>query len=177
MVSSPKSLFSLTAADLMSAPLVTIPEEMSLRGAAHRLVQAAVTGAPVVNCEGRCVGVLSTTDFVHWMDRDHHHGPAACATSPAFCAPWTMVDPDDLPDEVVHDWMTRDAVMVATTTPLQEMIRKMIDVHIHRVIVTDTNGRPVGIVSSTDVLAAVARAASVCAKAGTDVAIEETVSC
>jgi predicted transcriptional regulator len=177
MVLSPKALFSLTAADLMSAPLVTIPDEMSLRGAAHRLVQAAVTGAPVVNCEGRCVGVLSTTDFVHWMDRDHRHGPAACATSPAFCAPWTMVDPDSLPDEVVHDWMTRDAIMVTSAAPLQEVVGKMIDAHIHRVIVTDTSGRPVGIVTSTDVLAAVARAAPVQAGANAGVALEETVSC
>jgi predicted transcriptional regulator len=176
MVPSPKSLFSMTAADLMSAPLVTIPEEMSLRGAAHRLVQAAVTGAPVVNCEGHCVGVLSTTDFVHWMDREHH-GLVACATSPAFCAAWQMIDPDELPDEVVHDWMTRDAVMVAVTAPLVDVARKMLDAHIHRVIVTDSNRRPVGIVSSTDVLAAVARADPFRAGVNKDVAVKELLSC
>jgi predicted transcriptional regulator len=178
MVPSPKSLFSLTAADLMSAPLMTIPEEMSLRGAAHRLAEAAVTGAPVVNGEGRCVGVLSTTDFVHWMDRERH-GPAACATSPAFFSPWQMVDPEGLPDDIVHDLMTRDAIMVATSTPLTEVARKMIDAHIHRVIVTDSNGCPVGIVSSTDVLAAVARAGTVRAGGAMAdyVALEETVSC
>src|SRR5262249_44142043 len=69
MTAVTKPLFSLTAADLMTAPLVTVSEEMSLRGAAHRLAQAAVTGAPVVNGNGRCVGVLSATDFVHWVDR------------------------------------------------------------------------------------------------------------
>ena len=176
MIPSPKTLFNLTAADLMSAPLVTIPEEMSLRGAAHRLVQAAVTGAPVVNGEGRCVGVLSTTDFVHWMDREHH-GPAVCATSPAFCAPWTMVDPDELPEERVQDLMTRDAVMVTATAPLVEVARKMLDAHIHRVIVTDTSSRPIGIVSSTDILAALARADPIRAAAGAEVVMEETVSC
>jgi predicted transcriptional regulator len=176
MVPSPTSLFSLTAADLMSAPPVTIPEEMSLRGAAHRLVQAAVTGAPVVNSEGRCIGVLSTTDFAHWMDREHH-GPAACATAPAFCAPWQMVDAEELPDEIVHDLMTRDAVMVAASTLLTEVVRKMIDAHIHRVIVTDASRRPIGVVSSTDVLAAVARAATVRAGMPADAAVGETVSC
>lgn len=34
----------------------------------------------------------------------------------------------------------------------------MVDVHIHRLIVAGEDRRPVGIVSSTDVLAAVARA-------------------
>src|SRR6185369_2285054 len=100
MIPSTKSLFSLTAADLMSASVVMVPEDMSLKGAAHLLAQAAVTGAPVVNARGRCVGVLSATDFVHWMDRDHR-SIAACAASPAFCSSWTIVDPETLPDVTV----------------------------------------------------------------------------
>jgi predicted transcriptional regulator len=176
MIPTAKALFSLTAADLMSAPLVTIPEEMSLQGAAHRLVKAAVTGAPVVNSEGHCVGVLSTTDFVHWIDREKH-GPVACATSPAFCAPWQMVNAEELSNELVHDWMTRDAVMVAATMPLVDIARKMLDAHIHRVIVIDSGRRPIGIVSSTDVLAAVVRAASDPTAAATCTHVEEMVSC
>jgi predicted transcriptional regulator len=35
----------------------------------------------------------------------------------------------------------------------------MVDAHIHRLIVAEDDHRPLGIVSSTDVLAAVARAA------------------
>jgi predicted transcriptional regulator len=169
-------LFSLTAADLMSAPLVTIPEAMSIRGAAHRLIQAAVTGAPVVDSEGRCVGVLSTTDFVHWMDREHH-GPAACATSQEFCVPWEMVDPDALPDDVVHDLMTHDVVVVHANATLGEVTRKMIDAGIHRVIVIDSNGKPIGIVSSTDILAAVIRADPTRATAIDDSQVKTTVAC
>jgi CBS-domain-containing membrane protein len=36
----------------------------------------------------------------------------------------------------------------------------MIDAHIHRVVVIDEEGKPIGIVSATDVLAVVAREAS-----------------
>jgi predicted transcriptional regulator len=159
MVTPTKPLFSLTVADLMSTNLVLIPEEMSLKGAAHRLAQSAVTGAPVIDADGRCVGVLSATDFVHWMDRHIEHHPTACATSPAFCASWQIIDSEALPDASVRDYMTRDPVTVGTEATLGELARKMIDVHIHRVIVTDKSARPVGIVSSTDILAAVARAA------------------
>src|SRR5262249_57062213 len=127
MTAVTKPLFSLTAADLMTAPLVTVSEEMSLRGAAHRLAQAAVTGAPVVNGNGRCVGVLSATDFVHWVDRGPDHGPTACAASPAFCSPWQIVDANELPDEAVKHHMTRDPVAVAPATPVRELARKMID--------------------------------------------------
>jgi len=157
MIPETKPLFSLTAVDLMSASLVMVPEEMSLQGAAHLLAQAAVTGAPVVNSEGRCVGLLSATDFLHWMDRDHH-ARVACAASPAFSASWQMVEPDALPDQAVSDYMTRDPITVCDTATIGELARKMVDVHIHRVIVVDNCGKPIGIVSSTDVLAAVVQA-------------------
>src|SRR5262249_6759403 len=142
MVPVTKPLFALTAADLMTAPLVTVPEAMSLQGAAHRLAQAGVTGAPVINGDGRCVGVLSATDFVHWVDRGPDHGPRACATSPAFCSAWQIVDASELPDEAVKHHMTRDPVAVAPATPVGELARKMIDAHIHRLIVVDAAGRP-----------------------------------
>jgi predicted transcriptional regulator len=150
-------LFGRTAADLMSAPLILIPEEMSLKNAAHRLAEAGVTGAPVVNSEGCCIGVLSATDFVHWMDREHH-GPAACAASPAFSAPWEIVEPDKLPDATVRDFMTQRPVAVAGTATLGELARKMLDFHIHRLIVMDKYGKPIGVVSTTDIIAAVVQA-------------------
>jgi CBS domain-containing protein len=159
MAPTTKPLFGLTAADLMSTELVLIPEDMSLKSAARRLANAAVTGAPVVNSDGRCVGVLSATDFLHWMDRSGHTNRAACAASPAFTTSWQNIDPDRLPDDIVRDYMTRDAVTVHGTTPLAALTQRMIDVHIHRVIVVDQAGKVVGVVSSTDVLAAVVRAA------------------
>jgi CBS domain-containing protein len=157
MVPAAKPLFSMTAADLMSATLVMVPEEMSLKGAAHLLAQGAVSGAPVVNSEGGCVGVLSATDFVHWMDREHG-GPAACAASPASKAAPQMVDTAELPDQAVRDYMTPNPVTVFATATIGELARNMIDVHIHRVIVVDKSGKPIGIVSSTDLLAALAHA-------------------
>lgn len=175
MISPTKPLLSLTVADLMSINLVLIPEEMSLKGAAHRLAQAAVTGAPVVNGAGRCVGVLSATDFVHWMDRHQPHQPAACAAAPAFCASWQIVDSEALPDQAVRDYMTRDPVTVTSATTLGELAHTMIDVHIHRAIVVDNSGKPVGIVSSTDVLAAVARAADRARATGNTPQRKETV--
>ena len=177
MFPTTKPLFNLTAADLMSATLVMVPEEMSLKGAAHLLAQAAVSGAPVVNKDGHCIGVLSATDFVHLVDRDER-GVAACAASPAFCASWHIPDPDKLPDLTVSDYMTRDPVMVAAFVTLGELARKMLDVHIHRVVVIDRNNKPIGIVSSTDILAAVVRADPARGVSSSDSKkVMETVAC
>ena len=157
MFSDPKSLFNLTAVDLMSGSLITVSDEMSLKSAARLMAQSAVTGAPVINSKGRCIGVLSATDFLHAMSRDHF-GPVVCATSPSFWAAWQMVDHDSLPEQTVREHMTRDPVMVGAATTIGELSRKMIDVHIHRIVIVDQFDRPIGIVSSSDILAAVAKA-------------------
>ncbi len=62
-----------------------------------------------------------------------------------------------MPPEPVRHYMTADPVSVAPSTPVTTLARQMIDAHIHRVIVVDEDGRPLGIVSATDILAAVAR--------------------
>ena len=157
MAPASTALLNLTAADLMSASVVMVPEEMSLQGAAHMLAQSHVTGAPIVNYEGKCVGVLSSTDFVRWVER---HQPAVARTEErsSFCSVWQIVDPGHLPADAVHNYMTRDPVTVEPNTTIGVLAGMMIDAHIHRVIVVDLRGRPVGIVSATDVLAAVAQA-------------------
>jgi predicted transcriptional regulator len=53
--------------------------------------------------------------------------------------------------------MTADPVTVVSTTPVQKLAQMMLDAHIHRLIVVDRQQRPIGIISSTDILACVAR--------------------
>lgn len=156
MITTNKPLFALTAADLMSHPLVMIPGEMSLCGAAHLLSQAQVSGAPVVDENGRCIGVLSSTDFVHLMEKG---GQGARQTSPeqAYRA-WTILESDEVCEETVRDLMCADPVMVGPGVNIGELARMMVNVHIHRVIVVDDGHQPIGIVSSTDLLAALAHA-------------------
>jgi len=64
-VAQQASLFSLTARDIMSCDVVLIPHEMTLARAAELLSQARISGAPVVEARGGCVGVLPASDFVH----------------------------------------------------------------------------------------------------------------
>ncbi len=145
---------SLTAADVMSRDVVVIPQHISLRTAAHLLANAHVTGAPVIDERGVCIGVLSSTDFIHWAEKEHH--PLIHSRGECVCSEWQVVEVEDLPADEVADCMTRDLVTVTPSTPITELARMMLDAHIHRVVVVNNDRRPVGIVSSTDVLAAVA---------------------
>jgi len=159
MMTATKPLLSLTAADLMSPKVVTIPQDMSLQGAAHLLAQADVSGAPVVDAAGRCVGVISARDFVGWADHRTRASQPEASAPAGFCSAWQMMEGDSVPRDVVHNYMTADTVTVAPGTPIGSLARMMLDARIHRLVVLDRMDRPVGVVSSTDVLAAVARAA------------------
>jgi len=154
MVTFLQPLLTRKAADLMSHTIVLVPREMSLPGAAHLLAQARVSGAPVVDENGRCIGVLSTTDFLHYAEK----GKLPCHAKSHSVYSWQIVENEEHAEETVEDYMNTDPVCVSPGTPIGEIAHMMIDAHIHRVIVVDERNHPVGIVSSTDILAAVAHA-------------------
>ena len=155
MIKTAKPLLSLTAADLMSQPVVVLPDHLSLRGAAEKLLEARVHGAPIVNGDGKCIGVLSSLDFLGWVRKGKGIGTEA-ETANNYFNPWRIVDPGELPEDSVTRYMTPDPVTVAPDTPITELARQMLDAHIHRLIVVETEGKPDGIVSCTDILAALA---------------------
>ena len=149
MLTNTKPIHTLTAADLMSAPVQTIPEHMPLREAARLMAHEQISGAPVIDPGGRCVGMLTASDFLRRI---------ADEAGPADRDPtdWGGVDVDDLPEEEVAGYMTADPVVVSADTDIRGLARVMLDAHIHRVGVVDQAHRLVGILSSTDLLAALA---------------------
>jgi CBS domain-containing protein len=150
------AFYSLTAEQLMSREVLAVTERMSLQAAAHLMSDARVSGVPVVDDLGHCVGVLSTADFMSFVGKTQH--AQAVASVPFVCSDWQVFAADELPnDEEVGSHMTRDVVTVAPTTPITELARLMLDAHIHRLLVVDAKRKLLGVVSSTDILAAVAR--------------------
>jgi CBS-domain-containing membrane protein len=157
MLTASKPFLSLTANDLMSRDVVLIPQETSLRAAARMLAQPGISGAPVVDQRGRCVGVLSATDFMRWAE-GMPAAQEALLPAPDFCSDWQVLELLSLPADCVRSFMTADPVVVQPTATIQELCRRMVDAHIHRIVVVDALNRPIGVVSSTDILAAIARA-------------------
>jgi CBS domain-containing protein len=199
-----KSLNEMTVDDLMASDIVLLPEDMPLRQAARLLLKNQIGGAPVVDSQGRCVGVLSSIDFLRLAERradvtkpaspalpvtcpfQTKHRTAdgreviRCQVAPGVCpiqaeqkgpngermlvcsqphcvlVDWQVVEVEKLPQDEVRQFMTAVPVTVAPATSIRDVARMMIDAHIHRVIVVDDDQRPIGIVSSTDLLAALA---------------------
>lgn len=200
MTAHEPSFLTRTAGEIMTRDLARIPETMTMREAAQALSEAQVSGAPVVDDQGRCVGVISASDFVRLagagdkpttslpttcgfqiraVDRNGARVPhcrlpfGACAfqrkedgrreedavlCAEPHCVPtdWQVVRVEHLPGDAVARHMNTDLVATGTGAKVQELARHMLDAHIHRILVLDDARRPVGIVSSTDILAALA---------------------
>jgi CBS domain-containing protein len=202
---SASPLFALKAADLMSREVITLSVCDSLDRAAQLFAKEQISGAPVVDGEGRCVGLLSLADVVRWAEQRGSLTVARSAPLPRTCsfqtkhrdrfgkemilctlasgvcpfqqkgtAPgngattvcgqpncvptdWQVVEMTDSASSTVRDFMTTDLVVAHPADSIADIAQKMIDAHIHRVIVLDEERRPVGIVSTTDCLAAMVR--------------------
>jgi CBS-domain-containing membrane protein len=152
----PKTLFELTAEDLMSRDVVCIPAHTSLRSAARMLIEAGVSGAPVVDEEGRCLGVLSQTDLTRSLAQREPDAAPASHEDEEFASDWQIGDLDSLPADEVGRFLTRSTITAALRTPINELAALMYDARVHRVLISDPRGKVVGIVSSLDVLRAVA---------------------
>jgi CBS-domain-containing membrane protein len=153
-----RSFTELTAADVMSRDVVTVPHTMLLHHAAHLLARKQISGAPVVDADGRCVGILSATDFVRHVESGPE--PVHVTQGRWFCADWQVVDLEMLPKDEVRRHMSTDLVTADPATVITDLARRMLDAHIHRILVLDKDRRPVGLVSSIDIVAAVAHAAA-----------------
>jgi predicted transcriptional regulator len=69
-----------------------------------------------------------------------------------------MIDIQNSPENEIRNYMTPRPISVAPQTSIGAMAQMMADAHIHRVLVVGDQDRPLGIVTSTDILAAIGRA-------------------
>jgi len=155
-----------TAKDIMSRKVVVVPENMGIRELANLLTENMITGAPVIDEQGRLVGVVSAMDIVRYFSHEDKNIESDRHTQPAFdLREWADgVDFEELKHFHVEDYdeptwvseiMTPVVFEVNEDTPLTEIAAMMVRGRIHRVIVT-RNRRVAGIVTSLDVLKVVA---------------------
>ena len=81
-----------------------------------------------------------------------------CREPHAVLLEWQMVESESLPLEDVRHYMTAEPVTVSPETSITELARMMVNSEVQRVIVVDSENCATGVVSSTDLLAAVAAA-------------------
>lgn len=131
----------MRAQDVMSSPAVTLHPERSVRDAAKVLSANGFAAAPVVDGNGRLLGVVAEADLAGARVRRE----AGAADSPA-----------GKPAVTVGEVMTRPAVSATPDTDVRDIARRMLADRVRTIPVVDAMG-VIGVVTRRDLLKLVAR--------------------
>lgn len=164
----------LIVRDLMTDDLVTVGPGYTLREAAEAMADAHVSGLPVVE-EGMAVGVISATDLLGFAASESgspggpggRRGGTEIPTG-YYTESWpersrggALLEETDRPEwsaleeHTVGEYMTRALITLAPDATVQEAAATMLGSGVRRLLVVDVD-RLVGLISTTDVLDAVA---------------------
>ena len=122
---------TVRVSDVMTTNLVVLDVHLTLGEAAAVLAEHRISGAPVVSGSAKPLGIVSRADLLD----PRHQGS----------------------ETTVEAAMTRVLYAVRPTDPVMAAVRLMATENIHRVVVVDGSGLLAGIVTSMDVMRALAR--------------------
>lgn len=117
--------------DLMTPNPVSLRHDITVRDAARFLAERGIGAAPVVNDAGRAVGVLSRSDVLLAVNAGVDRAP-------------------------IREVMTPSVIAVGAGDTALDVSEIMVRHMVRRVFVVDGEGVPVGVVSTTDLLSALA---------------------
>lgn len=154
-----QSIYDRKVADIMTSDVVTLEAGGTIHEALVLMGENRVSAIPVVDRDGHCVGILSTTDLVDMtrdVDDDLYQLDLVDPTSRRF-----LLDKlaHSMGSEKVESFMSETLVTVGPDSTLAAATRKILKAGVHHLPVIDDEERLIGIVSSLDILAEFADAA------------------
>lgn len=142
----------IKAADVMVREPLCVQRSTTIQELVRLFEENSISGAPVIDSQGRVVGVVSKTDLI----RRCTEGSSEFAPALFFelMSDHGGADADLSRNEhiCVEDFMTEYPVTVKPGTFASAVARRMYEGRIHRVVVIDEERFPVGIITSLDLL-------------------------
>lgn len=127
--------------DVMSRNPVTVGLNDTLSSATRKMSEKGVKRLPVVDAEGRLVGIISRADVLR-------------AVAESF--PRVVSEYEAHPGALTAgELMRTDGPVVASTAPLREVVDVVASTRLNRAVVVDADRRVVGVISDADVLGSV----------------------
>lgn len=146
------SIFKIRASEIMCRQTVTVSPTDLVHEALKLMEEHRVAALPVLDGQGRVVGMLSSTDLIELcrrMDNELHQLSGLSTLSREWLINKLAADGDG---RQVREVMVSPVATVGPNTPLEIILDELLRNQIHRMPVVDGESRLVGLVSTTDVI-------------------------
>jgi len=130
-----------TAADIMTRPVITTQSDEVLGYAVQRMMQHNLKRMPVVDDDGKLIGMVSRLDILRAVAGQR---PAAQEQAPQV-----------LPGGTIGELMTTPLPAVHVNDDLADVLQSLLQSAVKGVIVLDEREHPVGIITDGDIVARV----------------------
>ena len=146
MNSSIERLLGLRVKDVMNTEVVNLAESSTMSEAAVLFSKYDITGAPVVNSSGACIGLLSVSDFAY---RERQLALAGVTNE--------LMNPSAEPENVqvdaaVGSFMSPVVQTINPDASILNAARVLLREHIHRLVIVGEDQEPIGVLSSLDLV-------------------------
>jgi CBS domain-containing protein len=138
---------SLSVGDVMTRPVASVGLDTPLSMVVDALVGPDFRAVPVVDADGRLVGIITNTDLV-----ERGGLPARVELLAAMEPAYRRVLVGARGGRTAEHVMTRAPIAIRPTAPVEQAIELMLSRGLKRLPVTDDAGRLLGIVSRADIL-------------------------
>ena len=133
-----------TVKDLMTTPVVAVRENASFKEIVSRMRDSRVSAFPVVDREGKVIGVVSEADMLN-KEADE-------ASAGTFASMLRFRDHEKAAGVTAADLMTSPPATIGPDETVVDAARLMRDRRIKRLPVTNATGHLIGVISRADVL-------------------------
>ncbi len=143
------------ARDIMSTTLISVSQDTTIAEVCVIFFENGIDGVPVKANGDQLVGIVTEDDVVFASFQNNHKQPDRINVSQLFSSGFASFS-GDLPEATpISEIMTRDVVTAGPQTSLKMLCQVMADNKIHRLPIVE-NGTILGMVTSGDILAAIA---------------------
>ena len=142
----------MKVSEIMSSPVKTLKGDKTLEQAAQLMLDSSIGGVPIVDNDGKLIGMVTESDF----SAKEHAIPFSRVYAPQLFGKWMSKEGVEKAYEAarkitVDKIMSSPVVTVEKEDTVAEAVRKMLEYRIHRIVVAE-DGIPVGILSRHDLL-------------------------
>ena len=141
---------NVKCADIMSRDVVTVEFGTDLASAWQRLQEHDLTALPVIDRGNRVIGIVTKADYLRHAEEEMHEGLGKRLAQ--LILPSQMAHSEK--HEVVGQIMTKDVITARQDQSITDLVPLMSDDELHQLPIVDDAEHLVGLVSQTDLIAA-----------------------